>query len=216
MRKLVLALAVLVSLASIASAAITGSFVPVASEGGTSPPAGHVSQDLSVNATTDWTGAQLRLIGLGATDIYQDAFSGAGLLPPNSAFFGAFPTLRWDTYATAKAPLSAPSTAGGAVDIGGAAAAVWNTQSINQQWFTTDLTDTGVFTLGRFTLKNTANGTFELRLDSAGSQPFRLSGNIVNGVIGGEGPVIPEPSSAILSVMGLFSMLAVGIRRRKK
>src|SRR4029078_11585063 len=60
-----------------ASAAIDGTFVQVTSEEGQSPPANRVSQDLVVNATTDWLGSQL-LITLSPAGnlIYQDFFGG--------------------------------------------------------------------------------------------------------------------------------------------
>jgi hypothetical protein len=52
------------------------------------------------------------------------------------------------------------------------------------QWYTTSTTDIGQFTLGRFTLHNTAQGAWLLRLDSKDqTAPFYLSGNVESGLL---------------------------------
>jgi hypothetical protein len=52
------------------------------------------------------------------------------------------------------------------------------------QWYTTSTTDTGQFTLGRFTLHNTAQGTWLMRLDSKDqTAPVYAAGNVENGLL---------------------------------
>ena len=59
---------------------------------------------------------------------------------------------------------------------------------MNLQWFTTSTTDIGTFTLGRFTLHNTVQGTWLLRLDSKDqTAPFLSNGIVQNGLL------IPNP-----------------------
>jgi hypothetical protein len=171
-----------------ASADISGTFTQVTTEGGDTPPAGFVSQDLSVNATTDWLASNMRVV-LTTGSIYQDI--GAGT--PNPVYTGPDPTnfpflpsLRWDTYVTGSGGLAeaAPRAAGGAVDLGGSATSAFTASGINLEWYTTTNTDVGTFTLGRFTLSNDAAGTFQLRLDSLNqTAPFTLSGNVQNGLL---------------------------------
>lgn len=175
-----------------AMAQINGSFVPVTTEAGQSPPSGYVSQDLSVNATSDWLATELRIVLTSGT-IYQD--NGAGIPSPNykgpdPSNFSAIPTLRWDTYVTGSGGLAeaAPMSAGGAIDIGGLGSfpngGQFDTAGINLEWFTLSTTDVGTFTLGRFTLASTAQGTWQMRLDSLGqSSPYLLSGTVQNGVL---------------------------------
>ena len=121
MKTIALTFAILTGFSSLASAGIVGSFVAVTDEGGTFPPAGFVTQDLQVDASTDWTGTNL-IVHLNSGSIYQDALSAANYAPPNPAFFAGNPTLRWDTYANGGGGLSdIPSSAGGTVDLGGSA-----------------------------------------------------------------------------------------------
>ena len=179
----------------VALASITGTFVQVTSEGGQSPPANRVSQDLSVNATTDWLGAQLRILPTSGTAprIYQDFNGGSpnpAHAPPDPNLFGTFPTLRFDTYLTGSGGVAggAATSAGAAIDIGGtnniSTGGTWGNASIDMQWYTTNTADIGTFTLGRFTLHNTVQGTWLLRLDSKDqTAPFLLNGNIENGLL---------------------------------
>lgn len=176
-----------------ASASIVGWFAPVATEGGDVPPAGYVSQDLTVNATTDWLATNMRVV-LTAGTVYQDIGAGTPsplYKGPDPTNFPFLPSLRWDTYVTNSLGLAgaAPNSAGGAPDLGGSVTSAFSTTSINLNWYTTSTTDTGTFTLGRFTLSNGATGTWQLRLDSLNQgAAVVLSGNVVNGVLAGTSP----------------------------
>jgi hypothetical protein len=180
-----------------ASAAINGWFSQLSTEGDSTPPAGFVSQDLMVNATTDWLSTQMRVVLTSGT-IYQDTGAGTpvpGYKGPDPTNFPFLPTLRWDTYVTGSGGLAEafPLSAGGAIDIGGITGfpngGSFNTTSINLQWFTTSSADVGTFKLGRFTLADSAQGTWQMRLDSLGqAAPVVLSGNVQNGLLMGTNP----------------------------
>lgn len=205
------ALATLFAWSSLASAAIIGSFTPITSEASTTPPAGYVSQSLTVNATTDWLASNL-IVNLSQGSIYQDALiSGYG--PPSSVLVSVLPSTRWDTYVTGSLGLDggAPASAGGAVDLGGNPASTFSTSHIDLNWFTTSTNDIGTFSLGRFTLSNNAQGTFSLRLDSLGqTAPFLLTGEIKNGYFS----VVPEVSTSILcGIAGLIVAGGASVRR---
>lgn len=195
---------------SLAFADVSGQFVAVASEEGTTPPAGFVSQDLLVNATTDWIAANL-VVNLTGGSIYQDPLV-AGIGPPSPALVLAIPSTRWDTYVTGSEGLAggAPSSAGGAVDLGGNPIATFDSSHIDLNWFTTTTNDIGVFSIGRFTFSDDSEGTFLLRLDSVNQRsPFLLSGTIENGVI----TAIPELGPlSLLAASG--TCLALILRRR--
>lgn len=218
MRLTILATATLLCAVSAAPAAIVGEFVPVTSEGGTSPPSGFVTQDLVVQTDTDWFGANL-LIELTAGSIYQNELQ-SGYGPPSPGFFPIVPDLRWDTYVTGSLGVNgpAPSSLGGAVDLGGSAAGQFDTAGIDLNWFTVTTNDIGTFSLGRFTLSNDAVGTFKLRLDAAAEANLLLrNGPAVNVVLegtieGGRFVAVPELHSiGLIGAAGL--LLAVGRRK---
>jgi len=194
--------------ANVADAAIIGSFESVSSENGFTPPSGFVTSDLAVNASTDWLAANL-VLNLTSGSIYQDAIL-SGFGPPSSALVNAIPSTRFDTYVTGSAGLAggAPSSAGGAVDLGGSPVSAFDTSKINLNWFTTSTTDIGQFTIGRITLSDDAVGTFSLRLDSLQQTgPFLLSGTIENGSF----VAVPELNSIVMvSAVGL---VGCGTRR---
>jgi hypothetical protein len=211
MKLILTALATLLAWSSLASAAIIGSFTPITSEASTTPPAGYVSQSLTVNATTDWLASNL-IVNLSQGSIYQDALiSGYG--PPSSVLVSVLPTTRWDTYVTGSLGLDggAPASAGGAVDLGGSPASTFSTSHIDLNWFTTATNDIGTFSLGRFTLSSDAQGTFSLRLDSLGqASPFLLTGEIKNGYFS----AVPEVSTSVLcGIAGLMVAAGTGMRR---
>src|SRR5262249_31705469 len=63
--------------------------------------------------------------------------------------------------------------------------------SVNVNWFTTSTTDVGTFTLGRFTLTDSATGTWMLRLDSLNqAAPVVMNGTIQNGLLLGTSPPV--------------------------
>jgi hypothetical protein len=181
-----------------ALAAIDGTFVQITSEEGVSPPANRVSQDLVVNATTDWLGAELLItLSPAGSLIYQDFNAGSPNpvhAPPNPGNFGTFPTLRYDTYVTGSGGVAggAATSAGAAVDVGGinniSTGGTFNSQKVDLTWYTLSTSDVGTFTLGRFTLTNTAQGTWALRLDSDEAvapyySTFLLHGKVQNGLL---------------------------------
>jgi hypothetical protein len=210
MKPALAALALLLLLTSTASAAITGGFVVV--PGNASSPANTVTNDLLVEATTDWMAANL-IIELTQGSIHQDALI-AGIGPPSPALVGAIPALAWDTYVTGPQGLAggAPSSAGGAVDLGGTSTGTFDGSLIDVNWFNVADSDTGTFTLGRFTFSNDARGSFTLRLDAAPlrSAPFLLSGRLINGTL----TLVPEPSSLVLTALGC-GLAAIAMFRRR-
>jgi hypothetical protein len=199
----------LLCIASHASATVTGEFVVVPSEADS--PAGTVTNDLLVTADTDWLAANL-ILHLTQGSLHQDALL-VGIGPPSPALVAALPVLRWDTYVTGSQGLAGgtPSSAGGAVDLGGTSAGAFNSSAIDVNWFTTSTNDIGSFSLGRFTLSSDARGTFSLRLDGAPlrSAPFLLNGRIVNGEL----TLVPEPGTLAMALMGM-SLIGVWARRR--
>ena len=179
-------------------AAVIGSFEALPSEGGFTPPLGFISSQLVIDASTDWLAANL-ILDLTSGSIYQDAFL-SGFGPPSAAIVNALPSTRFDTYVTGSTGLAggAPSSAGGAIDLGGNPISAFDTDNINLNWFTTSTTDLGQFTIGRFTLSDNAVGTFSLRLDSQQQTgPFYLTGTIENGQF----VAVPEVSGILM--MGL-------------
>lgn len=200
------------SYASLASAAITASFVPLTSEASSSPPAGYVSQSLDVDTSMDWLAANL-IVNLTQGSFYQDAII-SGFGPPSSALVSVLPSTRWDTYVTGSLGLDggAPASAGGAVDLGGNPIATFDTNHIDLNWFTTSTTDIGAFSLGRFTLTNDAEGTFILRLDTLGqTAPLLLTGIVHDGYL----TAVPEVNTIVFTGMAVLALgLVVRARRR--
>jgi len=194
---------------SVASATIVGTFVPVLQDAATTPPAGFVAQDLSVTTDTDWTQAEL-VVNLTTGNFNQVDFFGTNGNgePPSAGTIAAVPGLRWDTYLTGWGALQTWSSAGGAVDIGGSAA-TFNTTKIDKQWFTTDTSDIGTSTLGRFVASTNASGSWKLLLSSA-TGTFSLNGQVANGVF-----VVPEPGTLVLAGLSIPA-LAFAIRRRRQ
>jgi hypothetical protein len=221
--RLGIATVAVLTLGADAFAAPSAQFVLVAQEAGFTPPAGFVTQDLVVDTDVDWLAANL-IVALSAGSIYQDAII-AGIGPPSSALVSVLPSTRWDTYVMGSGGLDAgaPSSAGGAVDLGGNPTATFNTSHIDLNWFTTSTNDVGVFSLGRFTFSNDAVGEFVLRLDFLNSSattrdaagPFTTL-TLRGEVVGGELVVIPEAGALALAGAGGLVALAGLWRRRKR
>jgi len=177
--------------------------------------ANHVTNDLSIDFTGQLSGLQL-LVDLTAGSIYQNAFGGN--LAPNGALLPAFPALAFDTFVTLDSltqggPHGEALPVGGAVNLGGSATAVFTTSDINQGWSpaagVSSATSISDFLAARVTLTSDATGTASFLASSAGviSAPTVLP--IVNGIIGGGAPVIPEPSTVILLAMGALGLVAL-------
>lgn len=195
-----------------AFAAVVGSFVEVPSEAGIDPPAGFVTSDLMIDASTDWLAANL-IVELTNGSLYQNSLL-VGFGPPSPGLVNIVPLLRFDTFITGSAGMAGdpPSSAGGAVDLGGDSLAQFDGDGININWFTTTTNDVGSFSIGRFTLSDDAVGTFSLRLDStAQTSPFFLTGSIQ----GGQFVAVPEVSTMTsLSAVGWGIACVLIVRRR--
>jgi len=202
MRNLI-ALVVVASLASTASAVITMEVVPVDNS---SALTGYVTQDLVVTTDSDWLGAQM-IVQPDATGlIYQDAMGNTNPQSPNPAFFDAFPTLEFDTYVTNSVLGESVSTTG-AVDLGGPATAIFDENELSIAWYTDATDQIGTLTLARVTLADTANGTWKFlatAFPAEGPRVELLDGTIVDGVI-------PEP--ATMGILALGGLIALKRRR---
>jgi hypothetical protein len=179
-----------------------------------------IVNNLAINTTSDVQGLQM-IVSLTAGRVYQND-SGGTTAPPVDAVIGGIeqifnPGLEWDTFVTMGGYLSGgPSSSlpvlvvGGAVNIQRGAALKFDTAGLNVTWAPA----TGVFTgprtnfpVARVTLSNTATGTAQFFLTSAGEVPTAITTlPIVNGVI------VPEPASAVLGVLALCGM---GVARRR-
>ena len=188
------------ALASSASAAILGVNVET-----NATPQG-VANQIVVETDTDWTLAQL-VLNLSSGALYQDAVGTD--LSPQSLFLGAFPSLGNDTFLSAGSLFDdPPSSAGGAVDLGGAAVATMSGTQIDYAWFDTDTSDIGTSTIAQIAASQDATGTFQLLLFSEGGSTGSLfEGTVTNGVVN----VVPEPPS--LALLGLGGLLIARRRR---
>jgi hypothetical protein len=178
--------------------------------------AGHTANDILIDFSGQYTGSQM-LVTLTSGAIYQNA-QGA-VSAPNSVLVGlaGFEALKWDTFVTQGSAVSGgpdgdTGIGGGAVNLGGAASAQFNTAGINQGWNPAggvNISDRNGFLVGRVTLTNDANGELRYLASAAGTISAPSIFPIVNGVVGGGGPVIPEPSTIILLAMGLVGLVAM-------
>ena len=170
-----------------AAAAVTATFNQ-ADPGGTLP--GYVSNTWDVTTGGDkWLSGEL-LVRLTGGVVYQDPVGGDA--PPNPALFGSNPTLAFDSYMTGgtdsalpSTPGPLPSVLGGAVDIGGAIAATFDTSLIDATWASSLATKpSGNLMLGRFTLSNDAQGIYGYRIGVSNNPPtFFAGGWVVNGAM---------------------------------
>lgn len=168
---------------------------------------GFVTNDLTILTDADWTAAAI-LVELTPGDIYQDAFGDPNGLMPNPAFFGVFPSLRFDTFVTnpdGTETGGGASIAGGALDIPGAGLQEFSTTRLSVAWNSpgADQNDIGQVAIARLSLKNTSNGTLFLAVTEAGS-PLKtlIQVPIINGVVG-----VPEPASLALLGLGGLAVL---------
>lgn len=201
MSKFAIALVAVSGLAAAVQADITTSVSAV--NNSSSPElAGFNTWDLGANTgTADWTQAQM-VITLSTGTIYMHALNG-GFQAPNPALIGIFPAIAFTSYITDGSSATV-SVAGGAVNLGGAPAASFNSTGANVAWFTTNLNDFGQRTLARLSLSSNATGTWQLQVRAAGETPVTVGGVITNGVI-------PTPAAA--SVLALGGLVASRRRR---
>lgn len=129
------------------------------------------SQDLVIDFTGQWTGAQLQ-IELTNGSIYQDPFGDDD--PPNPGFFTSQPALEFDTFIMGGNLTNGVSILGGAVDIwdyrnpgadqqDAPAQSIFNSSAIYTDWYaqagvTAPYTDQTDFTTARITLSDDATG----------------------------------------------------------
>lgn len=151
--------------------------------------AGYNTFDLQVTTSADWTGGVL-LLTLTQGTIYQDAVGNA--LAPNPGFFGAFPTLEFDTAVGGDA--ASPSIAGAAGDLGGDGYQ-FDTAELDVTWFNVSGTDTGTFAIARITLSDDAVGTWSYMAINSASDSATDSGTITAGSLLPVDP--PDPTPAI-------------------
>ena len=203
MLRLVATIMVVALAAGVASAELTAVW-----DSGTTEPtlAGHVYNRLTVTTDADWTQCQL-LIALDSGAVYQESFFGAELttVGPTPEQIAFSPSIEFDSYVQGAG--GEVGVAGGAVDIGGAAASTFDTTGIDFAWFTTETDDIGVLMLAQATLSDDAMGTWALRVsNAAGANTVVLDGGPVE-----NGALIPEPATMSLVVLGALAML----RRRR-
>ncbi len=150
----------------------------------------YTSNTWDVTTSSDpWLSAAL-LVQLTGGDIYQD--DNGSDAPPDPADFGTYPALEYDSYMTGGTDSVAPSTIGpapdvlgGAVDIGGAIPATFDTSLIDASWVSSLATNpSGNLMLGRVTLSDDAQGIYSYRVDVDGQLPSSFEGGfIVNGAM---------------------------------
>ena len=175
----------------------------------TQPTSEGVVYQFFIDFAGQYTGAQL-IVELTSGSIYQDAVGSA--TPPNAAFIPVFPSLANDSFvaqgsAVAGGPFGEPLPGGGAVDLGGAAAAQFDVAGINQAWNPAGgevITDQVGFLIAQITLSTDAVGDWSL-LASAG-------GDITT--VGGIFP-FPEPTSAAFLGLGGLALLRRRLTRSR-
>ena len=151
----------------------------------------YVTQDLRIETSTDWLGAQLIVTLDEPGKIYQDLY---GTLDAQAPCAWWVPnSVEYDTYVGAGflceiLPLT------GAVDLGGDPGWTFDEDHISIGWYTTDTDDIGEFWVARITLADDASGTWQF-LATAGPADgpvLLVSGPVVDGYM------VPEPATLVL------------------
>jgi hypothetical protein len=206
--------------------------------------AGYVTNVLTLTTDTDWLSAGMivnptpttsrvyNATGGSSAPVIDDLYDTSGY-PPDLVPINT--TTKWaDSYLTAGQKLGADtmyedlmswvqaSIAGGAVDLGGAAAAVFNNNAINAAWFTTYDDEIGTLVIAQVTLKNDAQGTWKFITMNAGGDvihPLDTLDPLWDDPLGGHqhmaihsGVMTPEPATLSLLVLGGVAAL---IRRKR-
>jgi hypothetical protein len=185
--------------------------------------AGRVLNLMNVNVGgNDWTNSSIR-IQLASGTVYN-ATNAVGTVstPAGISAFWTTPGFRngpFDSFVNSKGTGTIPgdATVLGGVDPAGAPTPVGtevglataNATLVAIQWGNTVATDTGSFSVGRFTLSANATGTFfGQSFDSlSGGVGTPFNGTIAAGVM----TLVPEPTS-----LGLLGLVAGGLLRRRR
>ncbi len=196
------AAAIVLAAGSIASASVSHYLLPVDNTSGyvdsqAPTSADHYTFDLMISVTggDDWTSSAV-VGNLTAGTFYQHPFGGD--TEPNSALFGSFPALAYDSF------FAAPAALFDNINPGFASGPVWTDTTVTATWFDTPDTGDGDYTLARFTIYapggpvGTLVGSSTAKLSGGDLIPFNL--NIP----------IPAPGSAML-----LGLAGLAIRRRR-
>ena len=208
-------------LAGSALGAVTFSSTPVDNSGAAELD-GFVTNDIKISFDGIYAVSEILLNAPG--QIYQNGV-GANT-PPNSAFFGGFPSLEFDTFiaqgsSTQLGPDGDPGTIGGAVDIGGASGHTFSNGLLDIAYGPAggaDISDRNDFLIARISLSNQLNGPLGAfaALVNAGGVNAQIQGSVVNGAIvfpgGIDVPVIAplnlenDENSLNATVMGMVML----------
>ncbi len=139
---------------------------------------------VTVDAGDDWTSASINAVSTGV--FYQDGVGGD--TEPNSALFGVFPELEFDSF------FANPPALFDGSNPGFADGPLWTDSTVAATWFDTPDSGGGVFTVARFTFTGELEGAGAMTYALSGGQLFDYSFN-----------TIPAPASiALLGLAGLI------------
>jgi hypothetical protein len=200
------AAAIVLTAGSIAAAGVSHSIMAVdnmSGYGDTQAPtsADHYTFDLMITVTggDDWTSSAADVVLTSGT-FFQHPFGGDA--EPNSALFGSFPALEYDSF------FASPAALFDGANPGFASGPDWTDTTVSATWFDTPDDGDGTFTIARFTiLAPTVPGDGVLG-SIVGSSTAKLTGG---DLIAFNLPIaVPAPGSAML-----LGLAGLAIRRRR-